>query len=93
MRHTSAHSRSIDLAIKHIHMSANFLVLQERVLSKWRDTEFIYEGLEATKPESLEQARKAAQIITRDAGRTTRIIRRTEEQIEELTSADLRAIV
>ena len=57
------------------------------------DTEFIYEGLEASKPESLEQARKAARIITRDTGRTTRIIRRTEEQTEELTSADLRAIV
>lgn len=70
-------------------MSHTFLLLQEKVLYKWVDTQFIYEG-EENNTAMLQQARLAAQEITRNTGRTTRIIIRQEKQIEEITPAELR---
>ena len=69
-------------------MSTPYLVLQQTVQYKWEDTQFI----EREDTSTLLKLQAVAKIITKDTGRTTRIIRRIEEELENLTAAELRKV-
>ena len=69
-------------------MSESSLVLQVQINYKWTDTEFVYQMAEADNAASKKQAILAAEVITRDTGRRTRIIRRVEEPLKEFCPAD-----
>lgn len=66
------------------------IIVQQHLLYKWEDTEFQYPTQEDGIQTAIDKAKLPAREITRMTGRRTRIVKRLEEVMEEVTPAQLR---